>query len=325
MKKVSYFIESFVEKYNGIIQIFLLSILILINYIFVTMRRSKDDEKDIFYLFGIIITLIIGIVLELILLQIKDSAAQRKLNGIGEVVRAQVKQEDMWREETDLDSFFESVQHELFISGIIVDKLIKKYLFRIEELLDNKVRVKILIESFDELEESAKFLYGEDYNRNHDEKTNLSLMKSRLDATISYLNSLERLDSYFKQELLEIGLSNSPLINPSIIAYDYTKESGLNTTRTELSKAPEMSVRFYMQGVDGPTSKLKTNPTLLINSNIMAKQYDDFVKAIDNSWSYSKHITTKNEFDNIKSKSSQRSATQNEEKPNSINRDNTKP
>lgn len=57
-----------------------------------------------------------------------------------------------------------------------------------------------------------------------------------------------------------------------------------------------------MQGVDGPTSELKTHPTLLINSNIMAKQYDDFVKMIGNTWNSSNHIKTKADFDKLKHK-----------------------
>lgn len=63
-----------------------------------------------------------------------------------------------------------------------------------------------------------------------------------------------------------------------------------------------MSVRFYLPGVDGPTSELKTHPTLLINSNIMAKQYDGFVKVIDNAWKSCTTITSKSEFDRLKYK-----------------------
>lgn len=116
------------------------------------------------------------------------------------------------------------------------------------------------------------------------------------------MQSLERLEDYFSSGLLEIGLSNAPFVNPSIIAYDYTKGSAFEARRSELSVAPEMSVRFYMQGVDGPTSELRTHPTLLINSNIMAKQYDDFVKVIGNTWGSSKCIKTKAEFDSLKQK-----------------------
>ncbi|MDE6418903.1 MAG: hypothetical protein K2K87_00050, partial [Lachnospiraceae bacterium] len=209
--------------------------------------------------------------------------------------------EDMWREETDLEPFFDVTKQDFFVSGIINDKLIMKYLYRIKELLDKGVKVKILLESFDELEEAAKFLFGKDYNK----ETSLSLVRSRLNNTLIYLQSLERLEEYFSSGLLEIGLSNAPIVNPSIIAYDYTKGSEFEERRTELSLAPEMSVRFYMQGVDGPTSKLRTHPTLLINSNIMAKQYDDFVEVIGNIWNSSEHIKTKDDFDRLKHKVSQ--------------------
>ena len=57
-----------------------------------------------------------------------------------------------------------------------------------------------------------------------------------------------------------------------------------------------------MQGVDGPTSELKTHPTLLIDSNIMAKQYDDFVKVIGNTWKSSTHVATKDDFNRLKHK-----------------------
>lgn len=295
MKRINYFVESFVEKHNGVIQILLLALVIVINCIITTKGLNSSDQIDIIYLFEIIITLIIGITLELILLQVKDSSLQRKINGIGEVVRGLAKREDAWREETDLEPFFNSTRQEFFVSGIIIDKLIIRYLFRIKELMDRGIKVKILIESPDELEEAAKFLYGQDYK-----KETSWIVRTRLSNTLIYLQSLDELEKYFAQGFLEIGLSNAPFVNPSIIAYDYTKGNTFETRRTELSSAPEMSVRFYMQGVDGPTSKLKTHPTLLINSNIMAKQYDDFVKVIENTWSSSEHIKTKNDFDKLK-------------------------
>lgn len=240
--------------------------------------------------------MIIGVISELILLQIKDSSTQRKINGIGEIVRELPKREDMWREETDLEPFFDATEHNFFISGIVIDKLIMKYLYRIKELLDRGVKVKILIESFEELEEAAKFLYGQDY----DKETSLDLIRSRLDNTLIYLQSLERFEDYFSKGLLRIGLSNAPFVNPSIIAYDYKRGNTFDSRRTELSTAPEMSVRFYIQGVDGPASKLRTHPTLLINSNIMAKQYDDFVQLIENTWSSSRHIKTREDLNSLR-------------------------
>ena len=179
MKKINYCIELFVEKYNGVIQILLLALVIFVNCL---IAKSGIVQNDTLSLFEIIIVLVIGIALELILLHIKDSSAQRKINGIGEVVRGMVKREDMWREETDLEPFFEVTKQEFFISGIIIDKLIMKYLYRIKELLDKGVKVKILIESFEELEEAAKFLYGQDYNK----ETSLSLVRSRLNNTLIY-------------------------------------------------------------------------------------------------------------------------------------------
>lgn len=309
MKKINYCIELFVEKYNGVIQLLLLALVVFANCLVV----SKSDTNDISSLFEIIIVLVIGITLELILLHIKDSSAHRKINGIGEVVRELAKREDMWREETDLGSFFDVTKQDFFISGIVIDKLISKYIFKIEELLDRKVKVKILIESFEELEEAVKFLYGQDYNN----ETSLSLVRSRLNSTLEYLQSLKKLDYYFSNELLEIGLSNVPFVNPSIIAYDYIKGNEFEARRTELSAAPEMSVRFYMQGVDGPTSKLKTHPTLLINSNIMAKQYDDFVKVIENEWNSSTHIKTKADFDSFIQKVTQQLEDDNKRKKES--------
>lgn len=306
MKKINYCIELFVEKYNGVIQLLLLALVVFANCLVV----SKNDANDISSLFEIIIVLVIGITLELILLHIKDSSAHRKINGIGEVVRELAKREDMWREENDLGSFFDVTKQDFFISGIVIDKLISKYIFKIEELLDRKVKVKILIESFEELEEAVKFLYGQDYNK----ETSLSLVRSRLNSTLEYLQSLKKLDYYFSNELLEIGLSNVPFVNPSIIAYDYIKGNEFEARRTELSAAPEMSVRFYMQGVDGPTSKLKTHPTLLINSNIMAKQYDDFVKVIENAWNSSTHIKTKADFDSFIQKVTQQLEDDNKRK-----------
>lgn len=310
MKKINYCIESFVEKYNGVIQILLLALVILVNCLIAKLGQSQVDQKNTFSLFEIIIVLIIAITLELILLHIKDSSAQRKINGIGEVVRELAKREDMWREETDLGPFFDVTKQDFFISGIINDKLIMKYLYRIKELLDKGVKVKILIESFEELEEAAKFLYGQDYNK----ETSLNLVRSRLNNTLVYLQSLDKLEEYFSNGLLEIGLSNAPFVNPSIIAYDYIRGNAFEERRTELSVAPEMSVRFYMQGVDGPTSKLKTHPTLLINSNIMAKQYDDFVNVIGNIWNCSERIKTKDDFDNFKHKVSLQLEDDNNEK-----------
>ena len=114
MKKVNYVIELFVEKYNGIIQILLLAVVVFVNCIIVLSGQFGNSETNILALFDIIITLVIGIVLELILLHIKDSASQRKINGIGEVVRELAKREDMWRDETNLSPFFEHTKQEFF-------------------------------------------------------------------------------------------------------------------------------------------------------------------------------------------------------------------
>lgn len=296
MKRFNYYLEQFVEKYNGIIQLLLLAIVTAISCIIAKSELAQNEGIDFLSLFKIIITLIIGIISELILLQIKDSSTQRKINGIGEIVRELPKREDMWREETDLESFFNAAEDVFFISGIVIDKLIMKYLYRIKELLDRGVKVRILIESLEELEEAAKFLYGKDYNR----ETSLHLIRSRLDNTLMYLQSLEGFEDYFSNKRLRIGLSKTPLVNPSIIAYDYKKGNTFEARRTELSTAPEMSIRFYIQGVDGPTSKLRTHPTLVINSNIMAKQYDDFVQFIENAWSSSTHIKTKEDLSRLR-------------------------
>lgn len=217
MKRFNYYLEQFVEKYNGIIQLLLLAIVTAISCIIAKSELAQNEGIDFLSLFKIIITLIIGIISELILLQIKDSSTQRKINGIGEIVRELPKREDMWREETDLESFFNAAEDVFFISGIVIDKLIMKYLYRIKELLDRGVKVRILIESLEELEEAAKFLYGKDYNR----ETSLHLIRSRLDNTLMYLQSLEGFEDYFSNKRLRIGLSKTPLVNPSIIAYDY--------------------------------------------------------------------------------------------------------
>lgn len=291
MKKINYCIESFVETYNGVIQILLLALVVFANCLIVRFGQSQGGGNDTSFLFEIIIALIIGITLELILLHIKDSAAQRKIDGIGEVVRELAKREELWSEEVDLTSFFNATQHEFFISGMINDTLMHKYLYSITDLLDKGIKVKILIESFDQLEAAAKFLYGRDY-----EKSSLDLLRSKLNDTLKYLHSLERIENYFSKELLEIGLSRAPFVNPSIIAYDYTKGIVFETRRIELNVAPEMAVRFYIQGIEGPTSKIKTHPTLLINSNIMAKQYDDLVEVIENIWKFSDHIKTMEDF-----------------------------
>ncbi len=141
MKKFNYCIELFVEIYNGIIQILLLAVVIFVNCLIIKSSHSSKDGIDILSLFQIIITLIIGITLELILLHIKDSSAQRKINGIGEIVRELAQREDEWREETDLLPFFEVTKQEFFISGIIIDKLIMKYLNKIRDLLDKGIKV----------------------------------------------------------------------------------------------------------------------------------------------------------------------------------------
>ena len=81
-----------------------------------------------------------------------------------------------------------------------------------------------MIESFEELEEAAKFLYDQDYNK----ETSLSLVISRLNNTLIHLQSLDRLEDYFAKGLLEIGLSNAPFINPSIIAEAHLRQEEQN-------------------------------------------------------------------------------------------------
>lgn len=299
-KNINYYVETIIEKYNGIIQPLILAIAVGISCWLDIKKTQAETPNDVAYLFEIIITLMIALIIEIILLQIKDSMTQRKLNNMGEVIRKSAKyEEDIWKVETDLRPFFNNTRKELFISGIIVDKLLRTYNHEIRELLNRGVTVKILLESFDEVEEATKFLYGQDYGA---EK--VDFMRSKLRNTFL---SLEPFTAYMSDEMqdttkgkLIIGMSCAPFVNPAIVAYDYTPGRDFEARKTELSTAPEMSVRFYMQGVDGNSSKLKAHPTLLINSNIMPKQYDDFVEVINNTWNFSKRITTTVEFNNIK-------------------------
>lgn len=280
----NYQIESFIEKHNGTIQIVFFILVCFVGGVLLFFGAPWGDEdsaKNTSILFSIILTLLLAITVEIILLQIKDSSMQRKINSIGEVVRQQAEFTHIWNKENDLLPFFEKAKNELFISGIVIDKFIEKYSSEIDKLLERNVKINILLESSDEITQAAKFLNGSDYDDNSE-----VLLDGRIKKTLKYLN--EKMKRYSKNgscNLIEIRSAKAPIINPSIIAYDYSDKYDLATRRTKLQTAPEMSVRFYIQGADGVNSAVKTHPTLLINSNIMPEQYDEFIKILNTMWS----------------------------------------
>lgn len=287
----NYKIEKFVEEHNGTIQTIILILVSLIGggiLLWGEPWNTNDNPKVFIHFFIMIVTLLLGVMTEIILLQVKDSTMQRKINSMGEIIRQQTKLTDVWNSETDLLPFFDNARSEFFISGMVIDKLIIKYLYKIDELLSKGIKVRIILETLDGVDESAKFLYGCDYNENESKK----IIEKRIKFTLLYLYTLDNFKVHMDNKLLEIGLSNSPIINPSIIAYDYMNIEQLAVRRTKLEEAPEMSVRFYMQGADGNNSNPKKHPTLRINSNIMAEQYDDFVIVIENMWNSCEEFLT---------------------------------
>ena len=293
----NYQIESFIEKHNGTIQIVFFILVCLVGGLLLFFGEpwdSEDSTQNTSILFSIILTLLLAITVEIILLQIKDSAMQRKVNSIGEVVRQQAEFTHIWNKENDLLPFFEKAKTELFISGIVIDKLIEKYSGEIDKLLERKVKINILLESSDEITQAAKFLNGSDYDSDSE-----ILLNGRIKKTLKCLyDKMNRYEENGSCDLLEIRSPKAPIINPSIIAYDYSNPITLATRRTKLQTAPEMSVRFYIQGADGVTSKVKTHPTLLINSNIMPEQYDNFINVINYMWNSSN--TTEMTMDKIR-------------------------
>ncbi len=90
----NYQIESFIEKHNGTIQIVFFIVVCLVGGLLLFFGEpwdSEDSAQNTSILFSIILTLLLAITVEIILLQIKASAMQRKVNSIGEVVRQQAE------------------------------------------------------------------------------------------------------------------------------------------------------------------------------------------------------------------------------------------
>lgn len=261
--KVFASIEYWIEKYNSILQLFIIVALSVANALYVT--NSIDVEK-------INVTIWISITMEIVILAVKDSSMHRKINDMGEIVRNMAC--NLPEKNQDLKVFFEDAKTDIFISGMVLDTILNDYEDIIENKLKEGVKVKLLLIDSESININAKYLYGSKYT-NICDKT----VYGRISNTLRMLENMDYFEKYIIDGSLEIRFV-SGVMPMSILMADYD----MNQIHLDYGKSKNMYVRTYVYGCDSKSNTAVYSPTIPINSNLSFESYQSYVKSTLEWW-----------------------------------------
>ena len=197
-------LETIIESYNGYLQAIAILYILYVTYYGAYLGKSDTLE--------LIIQLLTIIVYEIMILSIKDSIAQSKLNDLL-VISNSINQlvPSCPQPGEAFDDFIRATREELFISGISCNN-IWFYMNRIVELLDRGCTIRLLISDEDTIDENARFYFGCKNEEKDSENAAVAVrdVKSKIDITLNYLKLNDAIHKYYCNKQFEIRRTNQP-------------------------------------------------------------------------------------------------------------------
>lgn len=284
MKRFKLNIEEKFEKYNGIIQIIIFVISLLIGAVFNICQNNQ---------LGIIIGLLLLLVGESVSLNIKDSITQRKLNTLG--VRFEIFKGALFRvHDFDLQDFFEKTKSQFYISGMALNGFFDKNKSIIEKFLKEGKKVFVLIVDTDSIEENAKLYHGAKL----DEKTLKIRENDILHRQIVTLNCIEEIENIYEciqEKQFQLRVINST-ISTSFVAYDIFEKDVLVKSKNKVGK--ELKASFYQYKCTKPENE----PNIIVDSFLSRDWYIFFQEAIEEQWNDANPICNRRELEMLRAK-----------------------
>lgn len=279
MEKYKKGIEDFIEKRNGIIQL-----VILLGFIVVGALYGFGLQEEL----PVMIEILGIIVMELLILNVKDSIMHQKMNRIG--VRIEMEDGALFRvADFEIDKFFKNAEKQLFVSGIALNGFFSKFRGKIVEMLSADKEVWVLIADPKTVSENTKLYYGTSSNAQNSsaEKVRDILAKQRM--TLSSIRSDGVLYNKFLNGKLKIKIAQS-VFSTSFVAYDLLIRDGIKRTQFR-----EIKASFYQY----KCTESKDEPNILLNSRHNKDWYDFFKNTAQMQWEDAKHITGDIEFEKL--------------------------
>ena len=249
------------ERYNGFIQAFLFLFVLLYDGIYKGVLNNAEETSLLIDIVGVLL-------IEVFILNIKDSIAQRKLNElkVSTSTLTQLVPFDPHLMD-DFPALVKMATQNVFISGIICTNVLEFYESIIEELLDQGLNVRLLISSEKCIDYNAKQYFGfYESNRNSDEQ--IKEAKSKLNTTLRSLQKYDKLKYYYSQKRFEIRCSDS-LISVGFVGIDNFSK------RAELNRA--IKVTHYIFGCTNTPNCPRELISSLSNKHWF-DYYNDFIK-----------------------------------------------
>lgn len=262
-------IENFIETKNGMIQMIVL---------FVTLLLGAMYKLGVASEMAIIIDLLAVIVFEMIVANIKDSILQRKLNRLG--VRIETEDGKLFRiSDFNLKSMFENTKKDFFVSGLALNRFMDSYKTKLLELLGEDKVVRFLIMDPKKIEDAALLYFGEKSHRAQKE------IITRQKQTIMGITNDGKLKDWLEKGRLEFGVQDI-VFSTSFIAHDVFCNKSVKR---------EVKASFYQFGCRDP----EREPNILINSEDSNDWYNLFLSTIKLHWETSRKIASIEELDNL--------------------------
>lgn len=252
-------IENIIENYNGYIQIVFL---ILTLFLGIIINKLDIQDEQI-----IILELTVLLSIEIIILNIKDSISQDKLNRI---LSHNDKSHNMVLIDIDegytqFPFLLQQANSDLFISGMTCNG-IWNYTSTIEELLRSGSHIRILISSEKAIEDNVRIYYQldsepeiSDYIDDAHSKINITLKALRNNKLIK--------NSYDKT--FEVRRTNIPFTT-AYVGINIYGSNGINK---------QLKVTQYVSG-----NETEKCPNMLLDSNENNFLYEYYIKTLKKIW-----------------------------------------
>lgn len=284
MRKFKINFEEFFEKYNGLIQVVICLVSLIIGAAFNICQENQ---------LGIIIGLLLLLTGEFVSLNIKDSITQRKLNNLG--VRFEISKGALFRvHDFNLSDFFEKTKSQFYVSGMALNGFFQKNKSIIEEFLTEGKSIYVLIADTDSVIENTKLYHGADLDAVTFAKRVNDIFHKQI-VTLNCIDEIENLYHYIETGKFQLRVINSA-ISTSFVAYDIFEKEVLAQNKNKVGK--ELKASFYQYKCTKPENE----PNIIVDSFLSRDWYMFFKETIEKQWSDARPISNKQELKMLREK-----------------------
>lgn len=191
--------EYVIENYNAFLQALVLMMFLYVGYFRMYLGKAEREE--------IIIELLSVMMIEILILTVKDSITQGKLNKLLFITNSINQLMPVSPEIVDnFENLILTAESDIYISGIACNN-VWMHMNRIIELLHRGCRIKLLIANEDAIAENAEFYFGLE-NDDDKLKTAIEDVENKVTVTLNNFKLNDVIKEYYCQGMFEIRRSS---------------------------------------------------------------------------------------------------------------------